>query len=195
MEPFKPKNPKPKPIMGPKPRMFTADNRCKIYEAMEKGLPRKIASQLAGVTDPTVNDWMMHGKRDQEDFELGHLDYQTEHAQFYSECHKCVAKFIQAQWENLAEAAKDPINWRANTFLLEKVDDELFGRRMKVNVDQKNETTYNVRIVSSAEWTGKPAIAPPPDPNTLDADFITDLPPDLNTPNDEDEDEDDSDFE
>ena len=176
MEPFKPEDTRREGIIARREsKAFTPDKLCMIYDALEKGLPLKVAAELAGILERTVYNWMSDGKRDEDQYEDGDLDHQTGKAEFYSTARRCVAKFVSGRYEKLIEAANDSFNWKANVKLLEWIDNELFGRKQSVTMDVQETKAITVTVVNSQKWMKEPEEMPAlPPGDVVEGEFTDD---------------------
>ena len=146
--------------------VFTPENCKKCLDGFAKGLPMRIVAQRAGIMERTLRDWIENGHREEEDFELGHLGYQTEKAFFYVEAKRHTAIWTARQLGLIQKAAEDPMFWKAAAHLLATSDNELFGRKSTVTLDSTQKKEITVRFVSEGEWKGE----------TLEADLVESVP-------------------
>jgi hypothetical protein len=136
-------------------KAFQPETLEKIYESLEGGLPMKLAAQNAGILENTAYRWIEDGLRDEKDYEDGCLEHRTDKAVFYVRCKQAAVGFMRSRIENINKAGDETINWRANTFSLEKLDDELFGKRQTINHAGGQQNKLIIEVVSSQKWLGE----------------------------------------
>jgi hypothetical protein len=105
-----------------RPCKFNPETERTLIEAIEDGLPLKVAASLAGICYETLNRWKRRG-------EGSHAE-----AKFRQFCHaleKANAKAVQKHVQNISNARKD---WKASAWILERRFRETFG---KEHVEEK----------------------------------------------------------
>lgn len=108
---------------------YNAERHKKIVKAVRKGNSLATAGRLAGLGKDTINDWLVHGRKHQEQYpEFAKLVADIEQAQAEREAEH-VAKIERAA---LADGPKD---WQAAAWMLERKNPQDWGRKDKVQVE------------------------------------------------------------
>lgn len=145
---------KVKPIATHYSKLFTIQRTKKIYEAYQKGYPRRIVAELSEISEGGLDHWLQDGKTQQIDFELGYLDYQSEMAAFYVECRRRMALFIAGKLDKIAKAGQDPLLWKANAWLLGQADNALFGNKQAIQMTSNTKNEITIKVVGAEQWKG-----------------------------------------
>lgn len=82
-------------------------------------MPVTSAVDLVEITDRCFQKWMALGRKSQGD----------EYIRFFRAIKKARGQFILKNLRNIETAAKEPRNWTASAWLLERRDAENFGKR------------------------------------------------------------------
>lgn len=139
--------PKKKRILVQEGPVFNEYNKQSMYAHLRKGLHYKTAAGLTGVSERTANGWYQQGKKDQEDFELEFLDYQTEKAVYYTQCNIAKSEFIAKGVEKIANSE----DWRGTQWLL-ITNEEGYRPPQKVDINKTNTNKIVFEVVDSATW-------------------------------------------
>jgi len=140
--------PKGKMILAQQGPVFNDYNKERIYKELRRGLHFKHAAQIACVTERTARGWLDKGKADQDDFEQGFLDHQTEHAIFYMRCEQSQSEFIAKGIDKI----RDSDDWRATQFLIQAADREGYQPSQKIDMNKNVTQKITMEVVPSAIW-------------------------------------------
>ncbi len=105
-----------------------------IGDAVARGLPRKHAAALAGVSATAMFEWLARGR---ELIESGETDLTADErlqAEFAERLEKSDSEFVGHLVGLVQEAAESPRNWTAAAWLLERRHHKEFGRRQAVEL-------------------------------------------------------------
>lgn len=98
--------------------LLTPEMQKAICSALRKGLPVEITAELVGLSKVTIYSWLKKGGK-------GDPLY----VDFLNAFKKARAAFVLTHLKRIADAAKEPRNWTAAAWLLERTRAEHFGKR------------------------------------------------------------------
>jgi hypothetical protein len=158
--------PKPSASQIGRPTKCTPEATAIVCENIAKGLPKRHAYALAGISHVAALDWERRGAGGEEPF-----------AAFATACARAMAVHVAMRMERIEAAINDL--WKRDAWMLEKLDPEHFGtRRVEVTgADggpvqvQAQIVVVPARAVSVQDWSAT-VRAPDaiPGPDALDKD-------------------------
>jgi hypothetical protein len=112
---------------------YSGEHFDNLLDALERGLPLKIAAAVAGIPVGTVRMWVQKGEEGVKPYdEVANLVTAAR------------AQAIEEQIERVSRASRDPKYWRAAAWLLEKLDPEDFAPKAEDTGDEPVEIVINV---------------------------------------------------
>ena len=110
-----------------------------ICTELKRGVPPKYASQIAGISQGQFNNWRKKGEAEPE-------DSTSLYRLFFEETERANALAIAYRVENIRKS-EDAGNWRASSWMLEKLAHEEFGKKSVVDAN----VNANIKAVNLAE--------------------------------------------
>lgn len=108
-------------MRGGRPTHLTQEVHDKIVAGVRAGLPLKYAAEAVGIAEGTVFEWLRRA-RDEDD-----RPNAEPFAKLANALKEAKAAKMREALENIAEAGREPRNWTANAWYLERADPEHFG--------------------------------------------------------------------
>lgn len=110
-----------------------------ICTELKRGVPPKYASQIAGISQGQFNTWKKKGEAEPE-------DSTSLYRLFFEETERANALAIAYRVENIRKS-EDAGNWRASSWMLEKLAHEEFGKKSVVDAN----VNANIKAINLAE--------------------------------------------
>ena len=110
-----------------------------ICTELKRGVPPKYASQIAGISQGQFNTWRKKGEAEPE-------DSTSLYRLFFEETERAKALAIAYRVENIRKQ-EDAGNWRASSWMLEKLAHEEFGKKSVVDAN----VNANIQTINLAE--------------------------------------------
>jgi len=118
---------------GGRPSSLTPDVQKKIVSAIAIGGYIETAAAFAGVSKPTLYDWLKRGNRELDSQKKGNLPNKKElkFVRFLNAANKAIAENELKSLDRLEAAAMDG-EWRVDTWMLERKHPTKWGNKLSV---------------------------------------------------------------